>query len=331
MTEKTPLDVLTRSEKSLASRIPELTQQSAQIASPSVPTFSNLDTPEYVFTASSNQLEDFRLLENLISTAKEFLPFLYSYRSIQRALFKSSSVRDLQNDTKSELMQRFVQEFQRLFTPMIEKFHQFYEFNASVRKNILNIIHVRYPPSDVLFEKFMVLFDIIFNIEIIKINKAGMNNDFSFFKRYSQAEDPTVQNQLNTLQIFLSTQFDNLNQLKRSLLDPKETPADQLVQSFRILQSFLEFIIRVYNRKPLTPAKYSQVLTSIMFVFMIHNTNDPKTNICNCSCIKEICKILAENPIGILYGENSFVVGDVLQKVENFILPKEIVIPCTLR
>lgn len=327
MTDKKGIDIITRYDKKLISKIPELTQQSAQIASPSVPTFSSLDLIEDHFPDSRSQLEDIKLLDDLIQTSKEFLPFLYSYRSIQRSLFRSSAVRDAQQDPKSDLAQRFNLEFQKSFTPMIDKFNHFYEFMSNLRTNILNLIHVNYQPSDVLFEKFMVLFDILFNIETIKLNKAGMNNDLSFFKRYAQTEDPNLQNQLNVLQIFLSTANENFTRLRTSLLNTKETTFEQLLQSFRILQSFLEFLVRVFNQKSLTPTRFSQVLTSIMFVFLIHNTNDPRTNICKCSCIKDICKILAENPIGILYGENSFVVGDTLKKVENFEVPKEIFIP----
>lgn len=317
---KDPLDLLKSQEKSFLSKVPEITHQATQISFAGTPTFGDLDLLEQIYSLDAEQLNNIKALDHQIESTKSFIPFLYSYRSISGTINKSKVVKEIMSGQSSEHQASFQEEFISMFTPFLNRLLEILNFSKSAEKTIQNLISgSNFNLSDVVFEKLMVLLNIIFSIEQIKLLKSGINNDISYFKRIvknvSKATQVPNQTDVQELQIYLSTPLIFFSKLQTYFTKSSKEHKNEAEKSFKNCNLFLSYLLKINQIPPMTPSKFSQILTSIYAILLMHHSSDSKTSILSSPLISDVAKILSENPIGILYGDNIYTIDQILKHV----------------
>ena len=330
-------------ESKFVSSSPDVLATPSQISYPSAPKFKRLDIPEknlHVTEVNLNiqeQLSHVSVLSERIDTARSFIPFLYSYRSVNLAFMRDESIKKAINtpnvqENQSLFDVKSIQKlFKEYFEPKINIFLDLMTFSQSLSTTVSGVIkNEKYEPTDVLFEKLIELFDIMFNIDQMKLIKTGINNDLSFYKRDKDLvsgmnSDGGAMIAAQKLQIFLASQNAALDSFKLELINklPKGSPNPENPRSYIFLSKFLEYCVKSYKNDALVPKQRNSIVVAMVCILYIHNHKEPAYNIFTAPCIHEVFEILHSNPVVPLYGENSFVPGYILQKVEGFINDKK--------
>jgi len=330
-------------EKQFISRDPDVIAQASQISYPSVPSFKNYDLPEEFLSANESnqpvreQIKTIRILNDRIEKAKEFLPFLYSYRSVVFALTSdenvSLSMKHGGKDKDSEIqlvdINKMTNLFHQFFENKLQSFFDIMEFNNSLVSILVSIIkNEKLEPNDVLFDKMTEIFYLMFNIDQLKLLKTGISNDISFYKRDKNL-NTDIREKSQHLQIFWNSQYYTLNALHEFIMadSPKFTVRPPSTLNFMV--KYLTFLIRSHKERLLVPTQRSSIIVGMIAALYIHGSKNPMCNIFTQPIVKEIFEILGTNPIVPLFGENSFVPGYVFKSIEGFIPPK-VVVPIQL-
>ena len=307
------------------------------------------------------EIQNLKVINRYIQEARVFIPFLYSYRSLFRATMKSQAVKDtiaLADDQKLKEKYKITQskkipdetfenppadfnndEYQRFrnacifkknfwenykerFVPTYNKLTELQDKCTEIATNLIAIFESQCAaPSDVIFEKLIELFGIIFNVDELKRLKPGFTIDLSNYKRcFDPQELVAPENQaIAMLPIFLSTPHMTLQYINEKIFGKsKEKPNPSKCLPF--LTKLLDYSIKMYRKPFLTPEQKSSVLLTICSVLTFHGTKDKKNqfNIYNAPCMAQIWEIIAENPVIPLYADNSYVPGYELPKTEGF-------------
>jgi len=325
-------------ESNFLSETPDVVATPSQISYPSAPDFRRLDFPDGVICSFdtglhlNDQFNHIRILTKYIEDTHGFIPFLYSYRSVIGALTREESIRTAMAgsrenpDGKGVDLKALTRLFKEFFEPKFTRFDELRSVCDSIVKSVAEIIKTdKYEPSDVIFEKLVELFDLVFNIEQLKLLKTGISNDFSFYNREKRRQtlnpqDPGIADS-QKLQQFLAMQNYTLFQLRNEIL-PKVVENQMAPRSYAFLSQLLEYCIKQYKHEFLVPKEKTAIIVTIVCVLYIHSSNNPILNIFASPSIHQVFEILHENPVVPLYGENSFVPGFVLQKSEGLIYDK---------
>jgi cytoplasmic FMR1 interacting protein len=300
------------------------------------------------------------VLEKGIDEAKKFIPFLYSYRSIFRATMKPEKVKEtiaLADSKKFPVTQKepippetpvvpegqeppnmeeynkfreaciFKQEYWKSYKEhFIPTYNQLIELNllcTDIVKNIKPIMEAdSYTPTEVIFEKFISLFSVIYNLDQLKLLKTGLNIDLSNYKRCFAPEDLMKEenSSIRLLPMFLSTPRVTLSYIHDALFleDDKKTPRQSKALNF--LVKLMEYCVFKYKNDVLIPDEKAAVLLTLVSILSFHGTKDIKSpqNIYNASIMPEVFEILSENPVIPLYGDNSLAHGYDLPKSDGY-------------
>jgi len=316
---------------------PDVIAPPAQIAYSSQPVFRRLDVPEAVLNVKEvnmqipDQLSHIRVLSDRIDFARSFIPFLYSYRSVTFALMREDSIKKAMNNTKiaeGEIgidISSLNGLFRKFYEPKAMKLIEIMEFCQRVVITISGIAKSdKYDPTDVLFEKIVEMFDLLFNIDQMKALKTGIINDFAFYKRdksliEQMKRDETHSRNVQELQRFFASHNIILDELKRNLFD---TATGTPLKSCKFFEKFLVYCVMSYKEDILIPKQRIAILVSIVCVLFIHGNKNSDYSIYNTQIIHDVFEILNENPVIPLYGENSFFPGYLLQKADGFVNDK---------
>lgn len=316
---------------------PEVFPQSADIAFPENPTFDNSDIStspldiKDINDAVIQEINHLRVINSLIATAEQYISFIYSYRSIFRTTRASKVVADSikiadakSADTPADLRKKadefkasFNEVYKQQFEPTMAKLYELREFCESFAKQIYVIFSSdSYKPSGVIFEKTIKILALIYNIEWLKLLKTSFTIDRSAYQRCFDPSEIAKNPQIQIMPSFLSTPNITIANVQGQINDNKKFPT-KMQNIYNWFSAFLAYCVEVYKKNILTPTERSNVICAIVFV--LHLTiPDEKCNIYSVSCIEDVFKILNENPVVQLYGENNFVPGYSLPKVPGF-------------
>lgn len=302
------LDRLDAIGRHLVPTEPEAVSSPVQITSPADPNFNGYDFP----TAYLDHQEELKVIETLndcVDSLHNFIPFIYSYRCITIAM--NNGLNYLKHGG-SEIETPVGTIFNEVFKPYLQKM---IDLKDSVDKSIVGFIkslkELETIPTWVLYQKIIDYFDVIFNIDHMKLIKKGLTNDLSTYRRNVKREEAQ---QLDPLIPFYSTPYQSLNQIK------EKVKADSEIT--KKLIDFLDYCLHSYNNDfLLTKQKHSIVISIVSTLYIIGSKSlFSKDNII------QACSIVAENPIIPLYAELSFPPGQVLKKSDGFSPIKNVLI-----
>ncbi|OHS92912.1 hypothetical protein TRFO_40768 [Tritrichomonas foetus] len=303
-------DPLSRVEVHLVSREPEIISADAQIASPKNPIFHRLDVPTVglPFTRELQQLDQ---LQNLIDKTQDFIPFLYSYRSISRAINSNESLKSVSTDP--ELQVEMMDLYNNLFKPRLDKILEL-QIALQDAADTLNLFVERavkgeFTPSCVFYEKLIEFLDVVFNLDQMKQLKTGLTNDLSFFRRQRNLP-PEMQDSTGKAQFFLGTRFFALNKIKETAM-VKNCAKEPKYAKFFI--DFLDFCCS-YHKITILPRKQQAIVISMVTVLFVFETRHLtfKDN------LNQVLTIISKCPIVPLYAEMNFKPFEVLKESPTF-------------
>ena len=306
----------------LISKEPVVVPPSSQIAFAPQPVLSRKDVVESCL-ASTSELDVIELLSGLTDDAKSFIPFLYSYRSITKAL---------NGDTETQLLKEAVAKggepeaelkdvFKNMFAESFEKIRHLQEFLDQIPKNIVRCFQqVGNHPSDVFYAKLTGLLDILYNIDHMKILKTGLVEDIRFYKSHNTFRgDGKYQELFMKLQAVIPVPNKTLEDVKGKMKEAKN------VDFMPLLTGYLEYLLKLNNHQykgyVLMPADRSAIVIGIVSVLYICGTANG-LGMPDSGVVQNVLKILVDNPIVPLYAENSFAPGYILAKVTGLDISK---------
>ncbi|OHT12061.1 hypothetical protein TRFO_18257 [Tritrichomonas foetus] len=302
---------------------PVVVAPAAQVSFASSPEFSRIDVPTQNLKIS-NELKDIETIQKYIDAATKFIPFLYSYRSISKAI-NNENINPDQQIIKMSMSQKLETDqvyeiFSRIFEGPFKQICNLYDFSKDAVKMITRTLsEMKYEPSDVFFDHLTQFFDVIFNIDNLKLVKTGIVNDLTFFKRKLNADRSDVNkskeaNQesqemfqtANLIQVWISS--------KNSILLEIRTGSSSLLNFY---PKYLEYCYSSYNSPFLLPKQRSTLVIGIITALYASGTK-AAGNIFENSITSKVLSIIEKNSIIPLYAENSFAPGYLLAEIEGF-------------
>ncbi|KAH0788027.1 cytoplasmic FMR1-interacting protein 2 isoform X3 [Histomonas meleagridis] len=308
-------DPLAAFEATLVSHDPSVIPMDAQIASPEPPLFNQHDVPyEGLYMQGNSDFQQLDTLQKLIDDTSALIPFLYSYRSVSRAIYNPENhIKAVENDPKKseEIMKLFLAVFSPYFEKICALQSSLEEATNFIRSTICSM---KEPPSNLFFEKLVELFDIILNLEQMKLVKVGLTVDLSLFRRRKDLTADEKQ-ATATLPIFLGSPHHSLNQLKNYFKKNPNPTAN------KIFICFLDYCVNSYRKAILPKQKQALVISMLSSLFIFgQKALSSKDN------MSTIYTMISEQPLIPLIGENHFDVTSIFKDIEGYSLPKGITI-----
>lgn len=322
-------------DAAMNSPLPEVFPQPADISYPDNPTYDNSDMvtkPLDIKEVNDNvmhEINHLRVISRLIEESEQYISFLYSYRSLFRSTRASKLVAETLSKAENsqlppeerqsaiEFKQKYQAAYKAHFLPTYEKIKNLFEFCNRFAKTVYSIISDNeYTPSGVIYEKLMKIFSLIWNIDSLKLLKTGFNLDLSTYKRAFDPKEISQNAELQQIPVFLSSPQASILKLQDEIAADKKQ-SSKLENVYNWCANLLKYFVSYYRDRILTPDERSTCLCAIVFVLHLSIPSD-KFSIYQVECIDEVFKILKENPVVPLYGENSFVPGYTLPKVPGF-------------
>lgn len=300
---------------------PDAVPHSAQIAEALIPTFGDCDLPLNGLLEPA-ELEDLRRLNKMIEQAREFIPFLYTYRSLYKALNKSEAYKAASQNTNDPKYARLNEEYINVFKPRCDQLLKLYECVDSSITLISTLARSgTYQAGSAIYDRLMELFEILFNLDALKSRKTGITTDMSIYNRIvGKDQIPEDQQQkFFELRSYLPRGDFTCSKLKEEFQNNDNKKA-----TFNYFVRFLKHVIDAYNQRPLTPQRYSQIIISIVCIMQVHSLKEQDFSILSDKIAKDALQIIQANPIGILEGDNSFLPGTLIASIPGFTAPKGI-------
>lgn len=270
-----------------------------------------------------DQISHINELISLIKIAKDYIPFLYNYRSITKSL-NSEELPEEQRLVKTSLkdkaeFERVWNTFSKIFMGTFEKLYDLKTFSDDVAKSLCRMfVSIEYEPSDVFYNYLTELFDVMFNIDHLKLIKTGFLNDLSFMKRNTNI-DPEILEKLNQTNFWLPQSYSTLNEIQKTIMVYlNEKPDESKYLSF--LSKYLNYCVSYSSGKYILPQEKNSIIIGIISALYIHATDNPafvNYNIFDKIDLTQIFSIIEANPIIPLYGETSFAPGYVLASIKG--------------
>lgn len=310
------------------SKDPDVIAAPAQISYPPEPSFGYLEVPTRSLQANrinasvSDQLRILRILTDSVEESKPFLPFLYTYRSVNFVFNLEAEIKEYNKDPSTlnidvDTYNKMVQEF---FLPKFEVFSQIHDFATHIVGTLTPIIETSVlEVSDVVFTRFTELLSIIFNIEQLKLLKTGISKDLSFFKRNTNL-DKELSDRIGKVQMFLANKngiFENIRiQIENDNMKYKkgEKPV-----SLRFIKDYLEYCVRAFKSQTMQPSLRMNLIIGMMCALYIHGSKNPIANVFTLPICKDVLEILSNNAVVPLYGEARYIPGEMLTTCPGFI------------
>lgn len=323
------------SEDIFTTPYPDIVTQSAQLVFPPDPMFERLDMIKKPLE-SFEEIKSTETISQLTDKARSYIPFLYSYRSISKALNNENLPSQqciikeaLQNGKKDELDSLLIV-FTQIFEQPFQKLCSLVEFAKNAVEQLTKILDLLEEPTDVFFEHMTQFFDVLFNIDTLKMNKTGITNDLSFFKRNKSYfdKDPTILQQVGDLQMFLASRNQSLISIRDSIATIEKENKNSKI--YHLFEKYLDYCVKVFNDKNTLPKRKNSIALGIMSACFIHGSKNNKLNIYNSPSAIAALQILAENPIIPLYADNTCLVGNVIHDSEGHNAAKSVKIPSSV-
>lgn len=303
-------DSLAKCEAKLISREPEIVAIDAQVSSPVPPIFLRCDAA-YQTLERPTEFAQIEKIQRKIDETKKYIPFLYSYRSISRAMNRGDYLKTTDKAIQAESMQIY----NKFFEPQLNEILSLYNALNQAAIDLSTIITSfnGILPSCVFYEKLVEFLDVIFNLDQMKQIKSGLTNDLSYYRRETSLSQES-KDITGEAAVFLGTRFYELTEIKKTPMITQTSP-----QTIELFQDFLQFCMSYHQRTILPKKKFSILISmvTVLYIFDVKKLLKDKE-------LSAICQILAENPIVPLYGEITFKPFEVLKDNKTFQAPKGI-------
>ena len=294
--------VLEEVELQLVSKEPQISPDDAQIASPNNPVFRRLDVMTSTLQ-NANEVMNIEQLQYQIEKIQDYIPFLYTYRSLSQAINRSDSLKMTSPEIQKEMNDLYF----NIYKPKLDKVLEFNDDMENSASTLSSIItKLDYTPSPVFYEKLIDFFEIIFNLDQMKQLKTGLTTDLSFFRRICKEfldNDQMLLNRTSIAQIFLGSRFSVIEKINASemMKDPGNTR--------KILELFLGYCNQFYQTSLLPKQKQSAVISMVLTLYLLGDSIDYKSKY-----LEPTLKVLSQNPIVPLYAEMNFKPFEILSK-----------------
>jgi hypothetical protein len=312
-----PASRLDKFKITFVSKDPEIVMPAAQISFPPPPTYWRSDCPS-VGIGMEKEIEALEDATKHISIVREFIPFLYTYRSLSRSVNFGDYIKSAQDDP--ELNQRYMATYSALMRPRLDKMFEMRTAIEKATQFLADYVEKSPYPSDVFLEKTVELFDAMFNIDQMKLFKAGLTNDLSVYRRQLDSRTQAgKEEQMKTgfLAPFLAQRYQSLEQLKSAL---KEKPSPAVVKFF---SSLLSYCVSTYRSSfIIRRQEYSLVIGIVSSFFLCAFTPFQSDK----ELLNQCYQILSQNPFVQLVAELNFLPGAVIQTLPGFSPPRSALI-----
>lgn len=301
----------------LLSKDPVVVPPSAQLAFAPEPVLKRQDVLQANLVTASVELAEVERIASLTDRARSFIPFLYSYRSITKALNGSDKYKFLEQQLSAELNAELAKLYTDVFDSAFKRICDLLDFLNQIPKDIVLCIRKVGPQaSDVFHAKLTTLFDVLYNIDHMKVLKTGLVEDIRYYKSFlgDSKRDLFIQIQAS-LPVPNKTLVDLRDQLKAE---------KGSVDVTAFFTGYLEYLMKLnnngYGRSVLMPADRSALVIGIVTsLFVLSSASLPLPE---AGLVQAAVKVLIDNPIVPLYAESNLAPGIVLGKVTGIDVSK---------
>ena len=329
------LDSLAGIKSSFKSKDPDIIANPAQISYPPEPDFNYLEIPTDLLTSirinfsMDNLLQTLRIISDKIKEAKDYLPFLYTYRSFNYIFSLEQDIKNYnQASPKSHIdMTKYFEKIQEFFIPKFQKLEKLYEFIKNLIPTLTAIFNSPINDScDVIFTKLTELFSLVLNIEQLKINKTGINKDLSTFNR-NPLTTVEMRKKIENIQMYLAQENMFLRSLREKIEESSnKAKRSEKTPSLKFITHYLKYCISAFNNQTLHSSSRTNFLIGMTCALYLHgnpNQQQGTNNIFTHSVCKDVFEILSNNPVIPLFGEAHFIPGQFISKCPGFIPVKQ--------
>ncbi|KAH0787431.1 cytoplasmic FMR1-interacting protein [Histomonas meleagridis] len=270
-----------------------------------------------------DQIKDINEIISLTKIAKDYIPFLYSYRSIMKAINSDNLPPDqrlidtsMSDKTKSGPITKI---FRETFKGTIERLWNLKEFCTQISETIKKMfLSIQYEPSDVFFRYLTDLFDVVFNIDYLKLVKTGFLNDLAFVKRDTEQDEETKDKIFN-LQPWVPSPYSTLSSIRDAINNELDKSKPKQSKYLHVFSKYLKYCVSFFSGKYVLPQeKNALIIGMISTIYIQSNPKNPQYDIFAQADLSQVYSIIEGNPIIPLYGENSFAPGYILAGIQGF-------------
>ena len=307
---KLPKDSKGENEEFLHATTPETIAPAAQIVFAETARFQRRDAL-IDWLPVKGQLEDIENIEKSIEKLSSYIPFLYSYRSISKAINNNEIPNDqkiISTTLKSEGV-RFdkksaITAFNSIFINTLLQLLEMHECLTQTISMVNKIVEtLKYDPTDVFFQSFTELLVLLFNIEDLKMVKSGFVNDLSFFRRFVSEPHKLVN---------LSDDIFARFQVFQLWLPARNTHFSKLQDAKSFYSKYLEYCCNTYDTPFLLPKQRHAIVIGIVTALKVTNGK------IDTSLAQKCLSVIEKNNIVPLYAENNFAPGYIIAEMNDF-------------
>lgn len=247
-------------------------------------------------------------LGSIITEGQKHIVILHTYKSVIPELIQVKS----DSENKKEL---YNENFSKL-QPCIQKMRDVCTWNEQSQKDLIIFFQKvldkvdSEPINDELAEEITMTLDILLTVDYLKTWQAGLNNDFSMYRRAVQhvKKDYNMESD-ESLRTFLVTPNNIIRSLKKEV--------EKLKDNFKIFMVVVKKSMERYQ-------KTNQDLYLRVIAFSLFLMDKEFTNPANVGPIKKIAKLSAvetlieEHPKVTLYKDLSFNIENFKKNFPNF-------------
>jgi len=247
-------------------------------------------------------------LASIITEGQKHIVILHTYKSVIPELIQVKS----DSENKKEL---YNENFSKL-QPCIQKMRDVCTWNEQSQKDLINFFQKfldkvdTEPINDELAEEIILSLDVMLAVDYLKTWQAGLNNDFSMYRRAVQhvKKDYNMESD-ESLRTFLVTPNNIIRSLKKEV--------EKLKDNFKIFMTVVKKAVDRYQ-------KTQQDLYLRVIAFSLFLMDREFTNPANVAPIKKVTKLsqveqlIEEHPKVTLYKDLSFNIENFKKNFPNF-------------
>jgi hypothetical protein len=247
-------------------------------------------------------------LASIITEGAKHIVILHTYKSVIPELIQVKS----DSENKKEL---YNENFSKL-QPCIQKMRDVCTWNDQSQKDLINFFQKildkvdTEPINDELAEEIILSLDVMLAVDYLKTWQAGLNNDFSMYRRAVQhvKKDYNMESD-ESLRTFLVTPNNIIRSLKKEV--------EKLKDNYKIFMTVVKKAVDRYQ-------KTQQDLYLRVIAFSLFLMDREFTNPANVGPIKKMTKLSAveqlieEHPKVTLYKDLSFNIENFKKNFPNF-------------
>ena len=306
---------LVKFETFFTSKDPEVVSASAQLSFPPGASFGRMDFNPDVF-GTDPEVKALKELLDHYDALNNFVPFLYTYRSLSATLTKADFWSGAQDGTCPELAVKYDSLYMQLFDERRKKMMDLLHASQEATEAICRIAGNFPRPTEVLLSRTVQLIEILFNLDEMRLRKSGVTGDLSAFRRILQSQrlgfEQSYVTELNKetgeLQMFLATKYWCLGEIKRRV-----GGKDKENEHGPFFAALLAYCAQTYSAEFVLPKEKTALVTAIAAVFFVYgNIVRDKDKLFPKDVVLACSQIVEKNSLLPTFAEMSFQPGAVI-------------------